>query len=100
MADEKDLEKTSENLENEVLEELNEEKEEVEAVEAEDAQTSDTVQEETVEEEYNGQAPLNVLKSNMEEKHGVSEDKVESLIRTLQQRGILYEPNSGYWKRV
>ena len=54
MADEKDLEKTSENLENEVLEELNEEKEEVEAVEAEDAQTSDTVQEETVEEEYNG----------------------------------------------
>ena len=53
-----------------------------------------------LEEEYNGQAPLNVLKSNMEEKHGVSEDKVESLIRTLQQRGILYEPNSGYWKRV
>lgn len=53
MADEKDLEKTSENLENEVLEELNEEKE-VEAVEAEDAQTSDAVQEETVEEEYNG----------------------------------------------
>ncbi len=54
MADEKDLEKTSENLENEVLEESNEEKEEVEAVEAEDAQTGDTVQEETVEEEYNG----------------------------------------------
>ena len=53
-----------------------------------------------LEEEYNGQAPLTVLKSNMEEKHGVSEDKVESLIRNLQQRGILYEPNSGYWKRV
>jgi replicative DNA helicase Mcm len=55
-----------------------------------------------LEEEYNGQAPMSVLKSNMEEKHGVSEDKVESLVRSLQQRGILYEPNigSGYWKRV
>ena len=53
-----------------------------------------------LEEEYNGQAPINALKSNMEEKHNMSEDKLESLIRTLQQRGILYEPNSGYLKRV
>ena len=53
-----------------------------------------------LEEEYNGQAPINALKSNMEEKHNMSEDKLESLIRTLKQRGILYEPNSEYLKRV
>ena len=53
-----------------------------------------------IEEEYNGQAPLTVLKSNMEEKHGVSEDKVENLIRNMTQRGILYEPSPGNVKRV
>ena len=53
-----------------------------------------------LEEEYNGQAPVNVLKSNMEEKHDVSEDKVENLIRNLTQRGILYEPSAGYVKKV
>ena len=53
MAEEKELENTSEELENEVLDELNEEKEEAEEVQEE---VEETTQEQTeeVEEEYNG----------------------------------------------
>ena len=53
-----------------------------------------------LEEEYAGSAPLNVLKSNMNEKYGVSEEKVESIVRNLQQKGVIYEPDTGYFKRV
>ena len=53
-----------------------------------------------LEEEYAGSAPLNVLKSNMNEKYGVSEEKVESIVRNLQQKGVIYEPDTGYFERV
>ena len=53
-----------------------------------------------LEEEYAGSAPLNVLKSNMNEKYGLSEEKVESIVRNLQQKGVIYEPDTGYFKRV
>ena len=53
-----------------------------------------------LEEEYNGDAPLSALIRNMEENHGVSEDKVEALIKNLTQKGILYTPSHGYVKRV
>ncbi|MCR5026908.1 MAG: minichromosome maintenance protein MCM [Methanobrevibacter sp.] len=53
-----------------------------------------------LEEEYDGEAPLSTLIRNMEENHGVSEDKVEALVKNLTQKGILYTPRHGYVKRV
>ena len=53
-----------------------------------------------LEDEYNGDAPLSALIRNMEENHGVSEDKVEALVKNLTQKGILYTPSHGYIKRV
>jgi replicative DNA helicase Mcm len=53
-----------------------------------------------LEEEFAGDAPLNVLLSNMSEKYGVSEDKTEQIVRNLKQKGVIYEPNAGYFRRV
>ena len=53
-----------------------------------------------LEEEYAGNAPLNVLLSNMKDKYDLSEDKVENIIRNLKQKGVIYEPNTGYYRRV
>ena len=53
-----------------------------------------------LEEEYAGDAPLNVLVSNMSEKYGVIEDKTEQIVRNLKQKGVIYEPNTGYFRRV
>lgn len=53
-----------------------------------------------LEEEYAGNAPLNVLISNMVDKYDVSEDKVENIVRNLKQKGVIYEPSTGYLKRV
>ena len=53
-----------------------------------------------LEEEYAGDAPLNVLLSNMSEKYGVSEDKTEQIIRNLIQKGVIYQPTTGYFRRV
>ena len=53
-----------------------------------------------LEEEYAGNAPLNVLISNMSEKYGVSEDKTEQIVRNLVQKGVLYQPTTGYFKHV
>ena len=51
-----------------------------------------------LEEEYGGQAPLNVLISNMSDKHGISEDKTEQIIRNLVQKGVIYETSTGYFR--
>ena len=53
-----------------------------------------------LEEEFAGDAPLNVLLSNMNEKYGVSEEKTEQIVRNLKQKGVIYEPNAGYFRRV
>lgn len=53
-----------------------------------------------LEEEFAGNAPLNILKSNMNEKYGMSEEKVESIVRNLKQKGVIYEPDIGYFRRV
>lgn len=53
-----------------------------------------------LEEEYAGQSPVNVLISNMADKYSISEDKVENIINNLKQKGIIYEPTSGYLKRA
>ena len=53
-----------------------------------------------LEEEFAGNAPLNVLLSNMSEKHGVSEDKTEQIVKNLVQKGVIYQPSNGYFRRV
>ena len=53
-----------------------------------------------LEEEFAGNAPVTTLITNMEEKYNISQDKVESIIRNLRQKGVIYEPNTGYVKRV
>lgn len=53
-----------------------------------------------LEEEYAGQAPLNVLLSNMSEKYGISEDKTEQIVKNLVQKGVIYQPTNGYFRRV
>jgi replicative DNA helicase Mcm len=53
-----------------------------------------------LEEEYAGQAPLNVLLSNMSEKYGVSEDKTEQILRNLVHKGVIYQPTHGYFRQA
>ena len=53
-----------------------------------------------LEEEYGGQAPRNVLVSNMADKYDMSEEKVESFVRNLNQKGLIYFPTTGYIKRA
>ena len=53
-----------------------------------------------LEEEFGNQAPLNVLVSNMAEKFDKEEDKVESIVRNLNQKGLIYIPSTGYLKRA
>ena len=53
-----------------------------------------------LEEEYGGTAPLNVLISNMSDKYSVSEDKTEQIVRNLVQKGVIYQPTTGYFRRV
>ena len=51
-----------------------------------------------LQEEFAGDAPLNVLVSNMSEKYGVSEDKTEQIVRNLVQKGVIYQPTHGYFR--
>ena len=53
-----------------------------------------------LEEEYNGEAPLNVILAHMSDKYGVSEDKTEQIIKNLRQKGVIYEPRAGYVKKA
>jgi len=53
-----------------------------------------------LEEEYAGNAPMNVLLSNMSEKYNLSEDKTEEIVRKLVQKGAIYEPQTGYYRSL
>jgi replicative DNA helicase Mcm len=53
-----------------------------------------------LEEEFAGNAPLDILITNMNEKYNLSEEKVRSIVRNLQQKGVIYEPSTGYYKRL
>ncbi|MCC7553617.1 MAG: minichromosome maintenance protein MCM [Methanobacteriaceae archaeon] len=55
---------------------------------------------EELSEEYAGQAPINVLTSNMMDKYDVSEEKVEAIIKNLKNKGVIYEPTNGYLKKA
>ena len=53
-----------------------------------------------LEEEFAGDAPLTVLIANMSDKHGMSQDKTEQIVRNLVQKGVIYQPSTGYFRRV
>lgn len=53
-----------------------------------------------LQEEYNGNAPMETLKQIMVEEYDMSEEKVESSVRQLKNKGIIYEPTNGYLRRV
>ena len=51
-----------------------------------------------LEEEFGGNAPLNVLVEKMSDEYGISEDKTEQIVRNLVQKGVIYEPSTGYYR--
>ena len=53
-----------------------------------------------LQEEYAGNAPLNVLISNMADKYDVGQEKVEEIVRSLRQKGIIYEPSHGQYRLI
>ena len=55
---------------------------------------------ELLQEEYAGNAPLNVLITNMAEKYDVSQEKVEEIVRSLRQKGVIYEPSHGQFRII
>ncbi len=55
---------------------------------------------ELLQEEYAGNAPLNVLITNMAEKYDVGQEKVEEIVRSLRQKGVIYEPTHGQFRII
>ncbi|MBR2557073.1 MAG: minichromosome maintenance protein MCM [Methanobrevibacter sp.] len=53
-----------------------------------------------LQEEYAGNAPLNVLKTNMADKYDVSEEKVEEIVRSLRQKGVIYSPSHNQYRLI
>ena len=53
-----------------------------------------------LQEEYAGNAPLNVLISNMADKYDVGQEKVEEIVRSLRQKGVIYSPSEGQYRII
>ncbi|MDR0911541.1 MAG: minichromosome maintenance protein MCM [Methanobrevibacter sp.] len=51
-----------------------------------------------MEEEYNGQAPVDVLLDELKEKYEINEEKSTQIINQLRSKGIIHEPRNGYLK--
>jgi len=51
-----------------------------------------------LEEEYNGKTPKNILISELSDRHNMSEEKIEDMLKILKRKGIIYEPQQGYYK--
>ncbi|MBQ6220177.1 MAG: minichromosome maintenance protein MCM [Methanosphaera sp.] len=52
------------------------------------------------EEEYAGDAPLNLLLLNMDDKYGVGEDETTMIVSNLISKGVIFKVRSGYYRRV
>lgn len=50
--------------------------------------------------EYGGRVPTGIVTDEMSNRHNMSEEKVEELIRKMKQKGLIFEPNPGYLKTV
>ncbi|KZX14301.1 minichromosome maintenance protein MCM [Methanobrevibacter curvatus] len=53
-----------------------------------------------LQQEYNGQAPVNVLKDNLKEKYNISEENADMFIKDLRNQGVIIQPKTGYLKYV
>lgn len=51
-------------------------------------------------EELESSAPINTLREIMKEEYEVSEDKLDSILKQLKNKGIIYEPTAGSYKRT
>lgn len=50
--------------------------------------------------EFEGSAPIGVLKDTMVETYNMSEEKVDETIKQLKNKGLIFEPTTGYLKKV
>ena len=53
-----------------------------------------------LQEEYAGNAPMNVLIQNMADKYDVSAEKVEEIVRSLRQKGVIYSPAHDQYRLI
>lgn len=51
-----------------------------------------------LEEEYGGKTPKNILISELADRYNMSEEKAEEILRVLKRKGVIYEPQQGYYK--
>ena len=49
-------------------------------------------------EEYGGRTPKNILITEMSDRYNMSEEKAEEIIKILKRKGIIFEPQQGYYK--
>ncbi|KZX11000.1 minichromosome maintenance protein MCM [Methanobrevibacter filiformis] len=53
-----------------------------------------------LQDEYGDKAPINVLTSNLVDQYEMSEEKVELIIKQLKNKGVVFEPVTGFLKIV
>ena len=51
-------------------------------------------------EEIEGGAPIGTLKETMKEEYDVSGEKLDSMLKQLKSKGLIYEPKTGTYKKV
>lgn len=51
-------------------------------------------------EELENTAPINTLREIMKDEYEVSEEKLDSILKQLKNKGIIYEPTAGSYKRT
>ena len=44
--------------------------------------------------------PVNILKEHLADKYDMSEEKVETILKQLKSKGLIYEPRNGLVKRL
>ena len=44
--------------------------------------------------------PVNILKEQLADKYDMSEEKVETILKQLKSKGLIYEPRNGLVKRL
>ena len=53
-----------------------------------------------LEEEFDGNAPVKILKTRLTDDFDISEEKADEMIRKLTSQGVIYEPRAGYLSYV
>jgi replicative DNA helicase Mcm len=53
-----------------------------------------------LQEEYSGNAPLDIVISNLVDQYGMSEEKIREMVKQLKNKGTIFEPKTGFFKMV